>query len=623
MSTKYGWSGKLIWIDLTQQKITIVPTSDFKPEEYLGGVGLNTKIFWELGCPEVAALHPDNPILLAIGPLTGASGPFNRAEICGIAPQTYPDELFAYSGFGGKFPSELKYAGYDGIVILGKAEKPVYIQIEDGDIKIKNAGKLWGQDTFLSQRELMKQYPTASVLAIGPAGENMSRISVILNETASCSGQGGYGAVMGSKNLKAIVVRGTGTLKIARPDEFMKILSKRQAAGEWTAGPHQTWGRTPLTGGIVRSTMTSKYLKKYSGCRGCPFQCQGFYNIPGIGQGGQMCVESWYGFFTGGSPEGYWEGNILSQKLGVNNYELLGIMGYILSAVPYGAVTKEDLGLTTIPILDNRGQPQFGGQKAHHKFLKELVGGIADGSSPLTQGLARAVQQMGPYAVKIFEACYPARGYTSHHIETIPAALHWATDSRDPFNSCHDYTSTFGRNSYVASHFGFKGGEMGYRNVYQESEAQTVWVQHHQCVKNSLPMCEYTTMPDLYFHPPKMDVRIFESSLLSAVTGVDYTPDELWQVGERIWNLRRAIMVLRENRKREDDTLSHVWFERLAGGSQQLADPLDKDDWENLKNRYYALCGWNESTGYPKRSRLEKLGLGSVADRLEKSGKLG
>jgi len=623
MSTKYGWTGKLLWIDLTTRKVSVVPTSDFKPEDFIGGVGLNTKIFWELGSPKVGAFHPDNPILLAIGPMTGASGPFSRAEICGIAPQTYPEELFSYSGFGGKFPSELKYAGYDGIVVLGKADSPVYIQIDNGDVKIRNAGSLWGQDTFVTQQELMKEYPTSSVLAIGPAGENMSRISVILNETSSCAGQGGYGGVMGSKNLKAIVVRGTGSIKIAKSAKFMEILRKRQAAGEWTAGPHQTWGRTPLTGGMVRYTMTSAYFKKHSGCHGCPFQCQGFYEIPDIGAGGQMCVESWYGFFSGGSPEGYWEGNILSQKLGVNNYELLGIMSYIAYAVRYGIVTKADLGLTSIPMIDNASQPQYGGQKAHHRFLTELVGGIADGSSPLSQGLARTVDQLGPKAKGVFKAMYPARGYTSHHIETIPAALHWATDSRDPFDSCHDYTSTFGRNSYVAEYFGFEGGKMKSTDIYDGAEDETAWVQQHQCIKNSLPMCEYTTMPDLYFHPPEMDIQIFESSLLSAVTGIDYTPDELWLAGERIWNLRRAVMVLREDRKREDDTLSDFWFQRLAGGSQHLAAPLDRDEWEDLKDRYYDLCGWNEKNGRPTRSGLKDLGLSSVADQLEKAGKLG
>ena len=170
---------------------------------------------------------------------------------------------------------------------------------------------------------------------------------------------------------------------------------------------------------------------------------------------------------------------------------------------------------------------------------------------------------------------------------------------------------------------GFEGGQMKIQDIYDGAEDQTAWVQQHQCVKNSLPMCEYTTMPDLYFHPPAMDVRIFESSLLSAVTGIDYSPDELWKAGERIWNLRRAIMVLRENRQREDDTLNPYWFQRLAGGAQHLAAPLDKDKWEALKNRYYELCGWNEKNGRPTRSGLEELGMSSVADQLQAAGKLG
>ncbi|MGR3296187.1 MAG: aldehyde ferredoxin oxidoreductase N-terminal domain-containing protein, partial [Candidatus Bathyanammoxibius sp.] len=122
MTESYGWAGKILWVDLTDGKITKVPTSDFEPEKYIGGVGLNSKIFWELGCPAVDAFHPDSPLLLSVGPLTGASGPFTRATMCAIAPQCYPEELFTYSGFGGKFPSELKYAGYDGIVIVGKAD---------------------------------------------------------------------------------------------------------------------------------------------------------------------------------------------------------------------------------------------------------------------------------------------------------------------------------------------------------------------------------------------------------------------------------------------------------------------------------------------------------------------
>jgi aldehyde:ferredoxin oxidoreductase len=624
--TEYGWAGELLWIDLSSSQIDRVPTSDFEPQRYLGGVGLNTKVFWELGSPGVDAFDPDSPLIISVGPLTGVSGPFNRAEVGGIAPQAYPQELHAYSGFGGKFPSELKYAGYDGIVIVGKADRPVYLSIEDEDVEIRDADDVWGSDTFETQQMLMARHPEASVLTIGPAGENLSRIAVILNETASCAGQGGYGAVMGSKNLKAVVVRGTGTVKVARPDELLELLNQRHRAGEWEAGPHQTWGRYPLTGGRIRDTMVNRYLKKFSGCYGCPFQCQGFYDVPGVGKGGQMCVECWYGSFSCDSAEAMWDGNIMTQKLGINNFEMLGVMQFLLSGVENGVFRRADVGLTSIPYLDSRHLPNCGGTEVHHQFLEELLGGIADGSSVFSQGLARAAEQLGPAAVNLYDTLYPAFGYTRHHIEGAASALHWATDTRDPFDSCHDYTSCFGWRADVAEHFGIPGGHFvpTRRMVYRRSERSTVWVQHHQCVKNSLPICEYASMPDLFYHPPTMDIRIFESRLLSAVTGVETSSNQLWKAGERIWNLRRAVMVLREDRHRTDDTLNHHWFERVVGaGDERLPEPLDRAQWEDLKDRYYQRRGWNVNNGRPTRAKLEQLGMADVADTLESAGRLG
>jgi aldehyde:ferredoxin oxidoreductase len=564
---QYGWTGKILWVDLTTKKISTVPTSDFEPEKYLGGVGLNTKIFWEMGCPTVDAFDPNNPFLISVGPVTGTAGPFNRAEVCGIAPQSYPQETFTYSGVGGNIASEIKYAGYDGLVMVGKSDQPVYLSIVDNTVKIEEAKFLWGLDTFETQKALMKKHPKTAVLTIGPAGENLCRVAIILNETASAAGQGGYGAVMGSKNLKAIVVKGTGTLKIARPDVLMKLQQERMDAGEWLKGGAQSWGRYPLCGGAIAADMRANRLKRMAGCHGCTYQCMGFYDIPGIGKGAQMCVEAWYGWFSGGSSEGYWEGNILSQKLGLNNYELLGIMAW-LRAVQYGIVDKKKLGLTSIPMIDHVGKPQFGGQKVHHDFLTELLNGMASGKSILSKGTARAAESLGSAAQKFFNGIFPARGYRQHHIENVGSALHWAMDTRDPYSSCHDYSAGFGPNAKIASYFGLPGGDMagGKKMVYDRTEYQTAWVQNHQSIKNSMPICEYASMPFNFFHPPAMDIRIFESSVLSAVTGIDYSVDKLWETGDRIYTLRRAVSVMRENRTREQDDLSQVWFERRVGG---------------------------------------------------------
>jgi aldehyde:ferredoxin oxidoreductase len=625
MANIFGWAGKILWVDLTNNKITTVPLTDFDPEKYIGGVGLNSRIFWEIGAPKVDAFHPDSPLLVSVGPLTGAPGPFNRAEVSGIAPQSYPQELFAYSGLGGKFPVELKYAGYDGIVILGKSENPIYLSVDDNSAVLKDAENLWGLDTFETQKVLLAHHPKSAILTIGPAGENLCRFAIILNETASAAGQGGYGAVMGSKNLKAIVIRGTGSQKMARPDAFLNLVAERHKAGEWLTGGAQSWGRYPLCGDPVSEEMRAKYLKRFAGCHGCPYQCMGFYDMPGIGKGAQMCVEAWYGFVGNVRPEGYWEGNILSQKLGINNYELFGFMQFILAATEAGAVTKQDLGLASIPHIDHENEDRFGSPKVHHEFLTALLYGIAEGKSPLSQGIARAAAQLGPAAVKVYEGLYPAHGYTNHWITNVASALHWATDTRDPFNSCHDYL-TFGTSADIARYFGVPGGDIidpegdtpdytGIKNIYERAENLAVWVQNNQSLKNSLPLCEYTSMPNNYYHPPEMDIQIFESRMLSAITGIEYDVARLWESGESIWNLRRAIMVRRENRTRKGDAISPVWFERTVGDSS-LVEPLDKKKWDELVTRYYKLRGWDTQTGGPTRAGLEALGMKSVADRL-------
>ena len=245
MGATYGWAGRIAQVDLSTGKVETLPTTDFEPEKYIGGIGLNCRIFWELGCPNVDAFHEDNPLIISTGPLTGITGPFGRANVCSIAPQSYPDPLFTYSGFGGKFPSSLKFAGYDGIVILGKSEKPVYLFVDGEKVSIEDGGDLWGLDTYETQNRLSSAHPGTSSLITGPAGENLSRISIMINETSGAAAQGGYGAVMGSKKLKAIAARGNGTLKIARPDDFVELVKKVKKLGDWTASPNIAWRTVP------------------------------------------------------------------------------------------------------------------------------------------------------------------------------------------------------------------------------------------------------------------------------------------------------------------------------------------------------------------------------------------
>jgi aldehyde:ferredoxin oxidoreductase len=632
MAKSYGWAGKVLQVDLTNKTVSKVPTAVYRPEGFIGGVGLCAKIFWELGCPKVDAFDPGNPLLISAGPLTGSYGPFGRGEVCAISPQCFPDELFTYSGFGGMFPAEMKHAGYDGIVILGKAEKPVWLSIHDEDVEIKDANGIWGVDTFEAQRVLLTDEPEASILVIGPAGENLSRIAVILNETKFAAGQGGFGGVMGSKNLKAIVVRGTGVVGVAKPD---KVLELTRAIVEETKKVNwvRLGFRTPYTAPQeTKDIFARRYFKKHYGCYGCPLQCHSIHDIPGIGLSGVSCANWLWAPKFSVDPKEIWEANVLSQKLGINTFEgIIGLPFLLTLSLEASILTKKE-------IEENMGLPTpkwLGGTATNHEFLAVLLQKIADGERPYAEGGARLVEYFGKKLASgeklldLYKEFYTARGYAFHHVDNLGSALHWATDTRDPVDSCHEYKNSAPE---AMEHFGLPPYDSYQildlsKTVYEGAERVTAWVQDNQCLKNSLPVCEFWSMITGFYSPPEMDLRIFESRLLSAVTGLDMDVGKIAKAGERIWNLRRAIMVRRENRTRENDTLNEPYFKKaikcLAGSATGLVNgPIDKAKFEALKDRYYELRGWDVNTGWPTRAKLEELGLKDVADDLASIGKL-
>jgi aldehyde:ferredoxin oxidoreductase len=634
MTKSYGWAGKVLQVDLTNETVNKVPTAHYRPEEVIGGVGLNAKIFWELGCPKVNAFNPGNPLIISVGPLTGIYGPFSRGEVCSISPQCHPDELFTYSGFGGMFPAEMKYAGYDSIVILGKAEKPVYLSIHDENVEIKDATDLWGLETFETQKVLINDEPEASILVIGPAGENLSRIAVILNETKFAAGQGGFGAVMGSKNLKTIAVRGTGVVAVAKPDKVMELTRTIIEENKKGVPLIRTMFRTPyMAPQETKDIFARKYFKKHYGCYGCPLQCHSIHYIPGIGLSGVSCANWLWAPTFSIDPKEVWEANVISQRLGINTFEgIIGLPLLLALSLKSGILTKreieEEIGLPTPKWL--------GGTATNHEFLTVLLHKIADGESPYAEGAARFTEYFGKKLVSgeklvnLYKELYTAYGYAFHHVDNLGSALHWATDTRDPVDSCHEYKNPSAPEAN--EHFGLPPYDNYQiidlsRTIYEGAERVTAWVQDNQCLKNPLPVCEFWSMIPSFYNPPQMDLRIFESSLLSAMTGLDVDVDKLAMAGERIWNLRRAIMVKRENRTRENDTLNEPYFKKAitcpTGSATGLVNgPIDKAKFEALKDRYYELRGWDVNTGWPTRAKLEELGLKDVADELAGMGKL-
>ena len=218
----YGWIGKILRVDLSSGRIWEESVAE-EIQRFLGGRGLGAWYAWKELPPGIDGFDEENRLMFLTGPLTGTLAPTSgRFEVCGIAPQAYPRPHYTRSNVGGHWGPTLKYAGYDGVIVQGRAERPSYLWVEDGRAEIRDAGDLWGLDTCETQQQLKAQTGfDTEVMCIGPSGEHLVRIAVIHSSLENAAGQGGFGAVMGSKNLKAVAVRGTGGIRVADPETFL------------------------------------------------------------------------------------------------------------------------------------------------------------------------------------------------------------------------------------------------------------------------------------------------------------------------------------------------------------------------------------------------------------------
>jgi len=325
MAKQGGWAGKVLRVDLSTGRISTEDTVE-KYKDYLGGTGIGYKVIWDEVSPGTKPFDPANKLIFGVGPLAGTGAPCNgRTAITTLWPTCWPNPLVASGHMGGHFAAELKYAGYDAIIIEGKADRPVWLSIIDGKVEIKDARPLWGQGIRRTTLEVNQQLgPEASVAAIGQAGENLVPMSVVMNSYSHSAG--GIGAIMGSKNLKAIGVRGTGSVYIAgNKEEWEKVIklhlsllgannqhvvpNKPQpwaeyysAGTRWVAARGNKWGAADPsidTGAcdphnlnrIAYRTNNAayflgdrawKYTVRGNGCASCPIRCHTMLKVPAV-----------------------------------------------------------------------------------------------------------------------------------------------------------------------------------------------------------------------------------------------------------------------------------------------------------------------------------------------------
>ncbi|MCU0615417.1 MAG: hypothetical protein MUD09_10140 [Desulfobacterales bacterium] len=321
----YGWVGNILIIDLTSGDVTTESTESYV-ENYLGGRGLGVRLIYDHYKPGTDAFDPSNPLIFNTGPLSGtALSGSGRVDVTALSPMS---QLRAKSNFGAYWGPELKFAGYDHVMIHGKAAKPCYIWIKDDKVEIRDAEHIWGKDTFETQKAIQEELgdPEIKSVCIGPAGEKLVRFACILTETGDAAGRTGMGAVMGSKNLKAVAVRGSGGIRVARPKEFLDLsikinneIREHPAYKELSVfgvarGVHMMYQLSFFPVGYFEDVCWDDILEGYSGadyveknqvknmgCFCCPNRCMNFFSKPGIGKGLTSC-EPFSGFTHGTLP---------------------------------------------------------------------------------------------------------------------------------------------------------------------------------------------------------------------------------------------------------------------------------------------------------------------------------
>jgi aldehyde:ferredoxin oxidoreductase len=600
----FGWTGNLLRVNLTDKTIKKEALCPKDAEMYLGARGLATKIIMDEVDPKVDPLSEENKLVFMTGPLTGtfaSSG--GRYEVVAKAPLT---GTIGASNSGGHFGPELKYAGYDGIIFEGRAEKPVYLWIEDDNVELRDASHLWGKNVFeTTDMVLAETAEDARVACIGPGGEKQVLFAGVLNDRNRAAGRSGLGAVMGSKNLKAVAVKGSKSIKVADPEGFMEACTDARTKLKEhpvTGGGLPTYGTQILINilnqsgalptrnwrdggifeeaeGISGETLTEKYLVRNKGCFGCNIGCGRITRIPegkfkSFGEGPEYEAGWALGASCGvGDLEAVSKANFICNELGIDPITTGTTIACAMEMYEKGILTEQEVG-RAIPFGDAEALVEltrmiglregFGDVLAEGSYrmaskygCPELSMSVKKQEMPAYD--ARGVQGMGlEYATSNRGGCH-VRGYlTSPEILGIPEKL-------DPLVT---------------------EGKAGWLKIFQDLTA----------VVDSAGICLFTTfaigLPEI-------------SSMLRTATGINATDEEILKAGERIWNLERLFNI-KAGFTAADDTLPpRLLKEPLKSGpAKGKVVELDK-----MLPEYYEVRGWG-ADGVPTAEKLKDLSIG-------------
>lgn len=595
-----GYNGTVLRVNLTEKKVTKEPLNLEEAQKFIGGRGLATKMLMDEIDPQVDALSVDNKLIFVTGPLTGTPTPTGgRYMVVTKSPLT---GTVACSNSGGYWGAELKFAGYDAIILEGKSDSPVYLNIVDGEVEIKDAASIWGKLVSETTDILEKAHgEKVKVATIGPAGEKLSKIAAVMNDRGRAAGRSGVGAVMGSKNLKAVVIKGSNKVAIADNDKLKEVFSRCMGKIKENGVTGQglpAYGTAVLVNIINENgvfptnnfqtstfdkadeisgeTLAEKYLKKKDPCYRCPIGCGRYCEVDDIkGQGPEYETVWAFGSDCGVSNLG----NIIKANYWCNEY---GIDTISAGATIAAAMELYQRGLVKDDELAGGPKLEWGNDEAIIEWTKKM--GAVDGfGAKMAEGSYRLCDSYGvpelSMSVKKQELpAYDPRGIQGQGVQ-------YATSNR---GGCHV------RGYMISPEILGLPEKLDRFTLDGKAEWAKIF-QDFTAAIDSSGLCLFTSFA--------MGADDY-ADMVNAVCGTNLTGNDFIQAGERIWNLEKVF-----NLKAGIDPSQDKLPKRLV--EDPIPDGPSKD-WvtklDELLPQYYSVRGWG-ADGIPTADKLAGLGI--------------
>lgn len=622
-----GYMGKILRVNLTNQTIVEEDVPEELARSFMGGAGFGVKYLFDEVPAGTDALGPENKIIFSTGPLCGTPAPCaSRMAVVSKSPLT---GAVGMSLTGGYFPAELKFAGYDAMIIEGKAEKPVYLWLNDGKAVLRPAGKLWGTTAFDCQQLIKNELSDQNVriACVGPAGELLSKIAAIINENHA-AGRKGLGAVMGSKNLKAIAVRGHQTVPVASEDESKKARAQMLKAmnespvlysafanmgtpmvveATWGLGilPSKNWSETgtwdPVEGLGVEANAAKHIGSEH--CYKCPVSCSQLKLVRTGPYAGTLSVPEYETIYSFGSQTGVDNldsiiaADRLCDELGLDTISTGVAIGFAMELYEKGILTKNDTDGMELNFGNHKAMVNLISKIAYRQGLGAV---LTDGVKAASAKIGRGTEKMAIHVKGLELPGYDVRGAKAH-------GLNYATS----------YTGGDHNRGYAFQEiFGIPIPAMVDRFAVEGKGKLTKWNQDVRTATcDCPPMCAFL----LDMAVPAMATQN-AADMINGVTGFNLTAEDVERIGERVNNLARVFNI-REGFTRNDDILpERILTEPLKEGGSK-GQYITREELNQMLDEYYIDRGWSKE-GVPTRQKLQDLGLNNAIVELQKMGLL-